>query len=331
MKHRAFTAGWWIAALTGALLSIAVRPAADAASSTPLDLDGYAEPSGAITTLHRGDLVDPYFVVQALLLAREHGLDIGRYNGPWLDWLATRQKLDGTFDRFCRAGPVWLGCRAADADDALLALWIRLLRTSPAELARRPALAGSMRRSAEALSRLYDGRRGVYLVSPTFQQALFMDNLEIWSSDVHPVGSDGNRRLSDAIHATFWDAGAHRFLVSTQPEQADAAPRFYPDAVAQIYPLLLGYPRLPADRHAYYRRWMTQHRRDWLERMSSDFAWGIVALIALREHDKESAACWLRDAMPLRYTPHWALPDEVSYQVLRAHRIAPAAASAPCG
>ncbi len=36
---------------------------------------------------------------------------------------------------------------------------------------------------------------------------------------------------------------------------------FYPEPVAQIFPLMVGFPLLPADARSYYRTWMSAHRR----------------------------------------------------------------------
>ena len=47
-----------------------------ATAKGPLNLTGYAGADGAISVQHQGGTVDPYFALQALLLAREYGLDI---------------------------------------------------------------------------------------------------------------------------------------------------------------------------------------------------------------------------------------------------------------
>ncbi|HJV88434.1 MAG TPA: hypothetical protein VJ698_23415 [Noviherbaspirillum sp.] len=310
--------------------SLFTQPPAAAAT---LDLSGYAEPSGPILILRGGDIVDPYFVVQALLLAQQNGLDITPYREKWIRWLVSRQKLDGTFDRYCRAGPAWVGCKAADADDALQAMWMQLLESDPAALASDVVLRTSYKKSADVLARLFDARRGIYLVSAIYQQGLFMDNLEVWAaqSSRRDARSEGEaQRLAQAIHRVFWDAKGKRFLVSTQPEQALAAPHFYPDSVAQIFPLLFGYPDLPASPRPYYKEWMKQHRKEWLAQIRHDFAWGLIALIALRQDDLPSARCWLREAMPFRHSEHWTVTDETVLQILQARHVQAASPRASC-
>jgi hypothetical protein len=323
---RLFNRFAWVVFLSGLLHN----PASGQTPRQRLDLTGFMQADGAVTTLRGGDIVDPYFAVQALLLAEENGLDATADTKRWMAWLAPRQKLDGTFDRFCRAGTEWVGCKHADADDALLAMWMKLLHSAgaPGEL-----LKTSLQRSETALERLYDRSRGVYLVSPTVRYSLFMDNLEVWSfraSQRSPAGQAKARRLQRSIHDVFWHPRSQRFLVSTQPEQAAMPPAFYPDAVAQIYPLLFAYPALPATARGYYQTWMKAHRATWLSQGPHDFSWGVIALIALRQDDLESARCWLRDTAHLRHSNHWTVSDEVTRQILEARGLEPALALSTC-
>lgn len=286
-----------------------------------LDLAGFLDAEGAISVQHRGDTVDPYFALQALLLAHGEGLDAREPARRWAAWLLPRQKPDATFDRFCRRGAAWEPCKTADADDALHALWLRLLRAFPDAIdsARRDA---SARASAASLARLLQPAAGYYWASPVVPHGLFIDNLEVWSLDRSPA-------LAETVHRTFWDPGERRFRVSTQLEHR--APRaFYPDAVAQVMPLAVGFPRLPAAPQAVYREWMARHRGEWLRQAHGDFAWGLIAVVAANHGDAASAACWLRETLPLRRGPHWTVTDEVARQVLAARGIAPAPREAGC-
>ena len=110
-----------------------------AVAAPQLDLEGYSDGSGAITVLHGGNSFDPYFAMQALLLAHDNGMDISAPAIKFINWLAPYQKPDGTFDRFCRGeDKKWLACKSADADDSLLAIWIKLLDTLPVQLQKNP-------------------------------------------------------------------------------------------------------------------------------------------------------------------------------------------------
>lgn len=322
------------ALLSAAIFSIASSAiASSATASVPLNLKGFAEPAGSISILETGNIVDPYFTLQALLLAKENGLDISPYAEKWADWLIARQRLDGSFDRFCRTGPIWLGCKSADADDALLAIWLKFLETMPRQLKDRPAWQKSYDASAKTLAQLRDPKSGVYIVSALFPHGLFMDNLEIWSYKTSRTGlmqSSEAREFARAIRSTFWDAKAARFLVSTQPEQKTLGHTFYPEHVAQIFPLLFDFPLLPVDAHRYYQQWMKLHRATWLQQVKTDYAWGLLAFLAWKERDRVSAQCWLRESSPYQQTGHWTVTDEVVAQILNKNDIHAASAKIDC-
>jgi len=312
---------------------LALASGLHSAHATALQLDGYADTQGAISIQHKGDTVDPYFALQALLLAHENGLDISPVATPWANWLVARQKPDATFDRFCRNGPVWAACKTADADDALLAIWMKFLDTMPAALMANPVWLKSYERSAVALSKLLDPARGIYLVSPVYQHGLFMDNLEVLSylpKNHAGIPMPSPKKLSQDIHKVFWDSKDKRFLVSTQPEQKTVKHTFYPEYVAQIFPLLFDFKLVTLNRNAHYKQWMRDHRALWLDQSNDDFSWGLIAIIALRQGDKLTAGCWLRETAKAQRTSHWIVTDEVALQILRAKGVPAAGKDASC-
>lgn len=327
-------------AVAGALLVAAVQPGAAAETTlrtggkAQLDLQGYGGDTGIITIVHGGQASDPYFTLQALLLAHDNGLDITGPAARFADWLAPRQKPDGTFDRFCREGGSWRPCKTADADDSLLAMWLMLLQTMPAHVDASPVLRRSLLASRAALAHLYQPSRGVYMVSPVYLHGLFMDNLEVWSLRVREAPGDRSgvepTRLAQAIHDVFWEPVNRRFLVSTQLEQRAQKAAFYPDHVAQLFPLLVDFPLLPAAADVYYRDWMRKHRSEWLIQGQTDYPWGIIAVLALRRNDLDGARCWLRHNLPLRHSERWAVTDEASFQILRSRGVRMAPPETPC-
>ena len=309
--------------LQGAL--VVARPA--------FELEGFVSDSGAITILHKGDTSDPYFAMQALLLAHDNGLDISAPAEKFANWLMGLQKPDGTFDRFCQsASKTWVSCKTADADDSLLALWMRLLETMPKQLSANPAWMKSYVTSKKSLEHLYQPSRGVYMVSPVYLHGLFMDNLEVWSFKAHSKDAKPAElnKLAKGIYATFWQAANKRFLVSTQLEQQTEKPQFYPDHVAQMFPLLVDFPLLPQTAKAYYQDWMRMHRAEWLAHGETDYPWGILAVLALRQGDESSARCWLRETSAMRHSNRWAVTDEASFLVLASRRIQAADKNANC-
>lgn len=271
-----------------------------------LDLSGYLDESGAITVQHQGDTVDPYFALQALLLAHAHGLDISGPAAAWSRWLAPRYQSTGRLDRHCKQAQRWQACKPADADDASLALWLAFLKTRPDTglLTRRSA--GRARQSLETLRNKHTG---LYQVSWQVPVHLFMDNLEVWSVLPSP-------QLARAIQQTFWDASQQIYKVSTQTEHPHPQDVFYPDATAQLYPLLVRFPLIPGEALMHYQRWMARHRSAWLAQMDTDFAWGLIALLAWEHRDLETVRCWQKKALPLRHGLHWIVTDEVVFQIV---------------
>lgn len=318
--------------LSSALMAALIFCCTVAGAAPRLDLGGYTDASGAITVLNGGDSVDPYFAMQALLLAYDNGMDISSPAEKFVNWLMPQQKPDGTFDRFCRgADKKWVSCKTADADDSLLAIWMRLLGTMPLQLRTIPAWAKSYSISEASLAHLFQPSRGIYMVSPVYLHGLFMDNLEVWSFKVHATRpAPAADTLQRAINATFWDPEKKRFLVSTQLEQKTQQEAFYPDKVAQIFPMLMDFPVPGGDSRAYFRNWMKIHRSEWLRQGDADYPWGVLAVLAVRNADQASARCWMREAIALRHGSRWAITDEASYQILASKGIAAASSTAPC-
>lgn len=305
-----------------------------ASAQAPLDLRGYSDANGAITVLNGGDTTDPYFAMQALLLAHDNGLDISSHAAKFANWLVQRQKPDGTFDRFCRAANnTWVSCKTADADDSLLALWLRLLETMPDQMRQNAEWTKSHAVSKKALEHLFQASRGVYMVSPVVLHGLFMDNLEVWSlmAQTKSTQPGETNRLAQGIHNTFWQPASRQFLVSTQLEQRAQKAQFYPDHVAQIFPLLVNFPLLPQPPKLYYQNWMAAHRAEWLRQGDKDYPWGLLAVLALRQEDSLTAGCWLRETSSMRHSQRWAVTDEVARQILDSKQIATASKTARCG
>lgn len=325
----------WLLALVLALL-LGYSPEAPAAAARTLDLQGYADAQGAITVVREGELVDPYFALQALLLARDHGLQVEPWQGRWIDWW--RRQPTGVLARYCRA-PLqaggWRPCQRADADDATLALAVRLLRGVPA--AEREALqADRLQHEAEqALRALQDLATGLYHVAPDLPQHLLMDNLEVWSTwpqralaqaiDRHfrlpaessdPHAPHLKASQPQAPHPQASALHARHYRVSTQRSHREQPGRFYPEAAAQIYPLLMGFEPLPQAPAALYAQWMREHRSRWLAEADNDFPWGPIALLAWQQGDPDTVRCWQQRSAALRHGPRWSVTDEVVAQLL---------------
>lgn len=312
------------------------------ATARALSLGPYQREDGAITVKLDGDTVDPYFAAKALLAAHEAAGDARSAAATWIEWALPLQQPDGRFDRLCRRGDGYATCAPADADDAMMAVWMELLvRFSPPRgLPSR--WEESLRRADAHLRVLLDERSGVYVISRALPVALLMDNVEVYGA-LRAVAAHHERRdaraardwharaaaLAAAIERTFWTDGGFRVSTQVPVDARPAEAAFYPDHVAQVFPLLTDLPVPGGSRAALYARWMSDHRSAWLDQGKNDYPWGLVALIAGRMGDREAVRCWMAHAAPFRHSARWNVLEEAVFVGLDAAQ-PPGAALAPC-
>ena len=294
----------------------------------------FQEADGAIPIIHNDDRVDAYFAIKALLTARDAGLDIKKPGTKFVEWLLPRQKADGRFERYLRQhGAVglaaWKANDIADADDALLAMWVELLYTLAPESGLPVEWRESAMRAGAHLTSLRD-RRGIYYIARDNRVGLFMDNSEIYSSFVS-IARDQTRlghtkaaaqttalarQLAVDIQKVFWDGKHSRFLVSTQiiPES-----KFYPDATAQVFPMLTGLETPAAANAQVFDKWLSHHGSDWLSMKYDEYPWGLVAFAAWKMGDHNTALAWQNKNRALRHGSRWTVVEEAVFQGLEAN------------
>lgn len=290
-------------------------------------LQNYRLADGAIAVQTNGDYVEPYFATKALLVAQDAGLDVREAAGAWIEWAMAHQREDGRFDRYCRKpGQDWKRCGAADADDAMQALWLQLLYRFAPDSGIPAQWQESASKATSQLNKLLNEHLNVYYVSTRNHVALLMDNVEIYSSlkDIAAaesrfgdsvnaeVTSREAETLAEGIRKVFWDEHDHWFRPSVQKIK----PAFYPDVVAQVYPWLADLP-IPEDSRAAWENWKKRFAAAWLETKYDPHPWGLVALAAAKEGDESSAVCWLARSQSLRYSPRWNVLEEAVYQGLQ--------------
>ena len=112
--------------------------------------------------------------------------------------------------------------------------------------------------------------------------------------------------------------------------QARRAKEFYPDRVAQIYPLLGGLPDLRRDRRSAYESWLRTNKNEWQMLRADYFPWGLVAIVAKSMGDGGVAACWAANAAALRTGPRWNVLEEAVYEILRSAAVNPTTVRPPC-
>ena len=320
------------------LTFVTVMVTAFSSHAASIDLTSYQESTGAILVAPGGDGVDPYFATKALLIARDGGIDINSAGKKWIRWALAYQDKSGLFSRYCRAsaGVEWKVCAKADADDALLALWIRLLYALAPDSGMPVAWQRSVDKAKAQLDLLYNEERGIYHISSELPVGLLMDNVEVYaafrsiSHDMKRLGHQKSasgmltqaRKLRESIYHQFWDENKKRFRITTQPREED---EFYPDHVAQLFPILYQLPAAPygEDKH-YFQKWIRSYKDAWFEHIAKDYAWGLVAVTATLLGDSNTAWCWQNKAEPFRHSRHWNVLEEAALQrvhlYLRKHK-----------
>lgn len=288
-----------------------------------LSLPYYQRPDGAITVRLHGDRVDPYFAAKALLAAREAKIKADEAALAWIRWAMPLQRADGSFDRFRLQDGEYFPYARADADDATLALWMELLVTFAPSDALPSRWERSFSKASRNLERLRDKRTGVYQISKTIPVALLMDNVEVYSAlkaaakyyaragkPLKGKKFDGQaKKLKKSIISVFWQSG-RGFRASTQDRSGND---FYPDQVAQLFPLLEGIESPEGSNQLVYASWMTKYRKSWVQQASLDFPWGIVALAADKMGDVKTVECWRALSAPFRHGKNWNVLEEALY------------------
>jgi hypothetical protein len=337
-----------VRALVLALL-LATLASAQAAQRV-FDLREFQRDSGAIVLAAPSAIVDPYFASKALLVAHASGLDVRAGALRWIDWMLGKQLPDGRFQRYVlhdvrdveRLGEI-ADYAPADADDALLAVWIELLSKVGAPCEARsaavlpPAWTRSLDLATQALARLQDAGSGIYHISAQQPVGLLMDNVEVFGAwrhvaDFYAGCGEGGRALAAqrraaalaaSIDQIFWQRAQRRYSASTQVRESF---EFYPDGVAQFYPLLGELPNRRTFESADFGAWLRAHAGHWRAAARHDFPWGLVAVAAQRAGARDVAACWLREVDNAREGERrgaasealrWNVLEEAAYQSLR--------------
>ncbi|HEV3038925.1 MAG TPA: hypothetical protein VHA33_14200 [Candidatus Angelobacter sp.] len=298
------------------------------ASASEFVPQNYRSADGALVLQTNGDYVEPYFAAKALITAQDAGLDIHEAGLSWIRWALQRQRKDGRFDRYRQKNGEWKPSGPADADDSMLALWLQLLYRLSPDSGIPPEWQESVRKAQSQLDKLRNGRLGIYHVSGRNHVALFMDNMEVYAAlkdialaqarfgDQKLSQSTGKkaRDLAAAIDHVFWDKDHKWFRSSIQKVQ----PAFYPDVVAQVYPLLADFPLKDENARSAWSKWRAKFASAWLKDLYDPHPWGLVALAAMKTGDKNSALCWLARSESLRYSSHWNILEEAVFQGLEA-------------
>ncbi|MBI3772784.1 MAG: hypothetical protein HY272_08820 [Gammaproteobacteria bacterium] len=296
--------------------------------ASELLLPGYQRQDGAITLHLNGDRIDPYFASKALLMSYATGLDVQRSATAWIEWAIQQQHSDGLFYRICLENNAYHDCGPADADDAMLAVWVELLTTVAPASGMSSHWQQSMQKAYRYLTTvLYDRQKKIFWISTAQRVGLFMDNTEVYSalrslSNYYSRLGDKERagaimRKSDVLHQNiilqFWLPIEKKFRASMQQYENHG---FYPDQTAQIIPLLADFKTPLNNDQRLYSDWMTENKKAWHEQATNDYPWGLIAVAAAKRDDWATVSCWLSHASAFRHGERWNVLEEAVFQGL---------------
>jgi hypothetical protein len=125
-------------------------------------------------------------------------------------------------------------------------------------------------------------------------------------------------RLRRAIETAFWRKAEQKFASTMDGADGSA---FYPDIVAQLYPLLEGMPTPAGRPEAVFDAWFREHGERWLSFSADEYPWGIAALAAYQVGARSVASQWAARATPLRHSGRWNVLEEAAYQALHGETL----------
>lgn len=306
-----------------ASILLAIQPAS--AMAAEFDLSKYQEPDGAIVTWHGSGVVDPYFAMKALLMAKDAGLSIRKPAMAWVEWMLKMQRPDGLFERYkLDENKQWKSYAVADADDAMLAIWIQLLYSLAPREGLPAAWQESVNKAEEQLEKLHNKESGIYHISEALPVGLLMDNIEIYTA-FESIAKDTKRlglhskskqyaqkadKLHQSIIMVFNPTDSAQCLITTQQRTEK---EFYPDKVAYIFSM----PYVFEDKKVLvekYKEWIRSHRKEWFSKLNENYPWGLLAVISLAVGDADTASCWRNMMLHHSDRKFWNVMEEAALQ-----------------
>ena len=275
---------------------------------------------GALTVFPKGDYVEPYSAIKALLVAHRLGVDVRSQARRFSSWIVQFQQANGPFPRICRSGGTrWLACGPSDADDSLAVLWCAL---GSEILPTRRELDASCDRALDNLETLWDPQRQTFRAVFGQAGAYFADNVEVMAilRDLRANRAMSRRHarvLAKLPTAQVMQAALRRNYgynpdQALEPTAASLPPTpyaFYPYAVAPIYPLIYDVCTGRARQHDW-QSWRDKYGKQWLAGTVDHFPWGLIAWAAYKAGDKKSARAWLHNAIQWKAQDRWNIMEE---------------------
>ncbi len=212
--------------------------------------------------------VNPYFSCHAalgLLTTTENvQVNTDELNAvrKYLNWhIKMILETDGKMGTYRRQGDTLIYVDKADSVDAYLGAYLELLSRYFSIAKTSDGLQSWKEATILALNEIHDlMKNGVVQVSQDNDTIYFMDNVEVWKGlkdleecikafpEIVVLPEDSKRLITDmreqlevTIPEIFWDGGNSRWRITADDNKFDGK-EFYPDGIAQVYPLIFAFP-----------------------------------------------------------------------------------------
>lgn len=246
--------------------------------------------------------VNPYFACVAALglLAETENRPITEAEkkavGRYLDWhTGILLETDGKMGIYRKEGEKLIYREKADSEDGYLGMYLFLMgeyleKTESTELPE--SWEKGIRLALKKLQSLMQD--GITQVSEENTTAYLMDNLEVWKGlyKLEQAGVEDARlirelrgKLQAQIENTFWDDETQKWSIIRDCDLYDPT-EFYPDGVAQIYPLIYGFPvKEKRTQKKLYVQFTEKFQWQKLSERSTKFLWTMTGMAAAQVGD----------------------------------------------
>lgn len=246
--------------------------------------------------------VNPYFACVAALglLAETENRPITEAEkkavGRYLDWHSgILLETDGKMGIYRKEGEKLIYREKADSEDGYLGMYLFLMgeyleKTESTELPE--SWEKGIRLALKKIQSLMQD--GITQVSEENTTAYLMDNLEVWKGlykleqagveDAHLI-RELRGKLQEQLENTFWDDETQKWRIIRDRDLYDPT-EFYPDGVAQIYPLIYGFPvKEKRTQKKLYVQFTEKFQWQKLSERSTKFLWTMTGMAAAQVGD----------------------------------------------
>ena len=244
--------------------------------------------------------VDPYFSCMAAigLLSKTRDIPVSQKEyiavRRYLDWHTKELlKTEGRMGIYQKTEKGIVRVGKADSEDGYLGVYLELLGRYLQETGYADQLENWEEGAALAVERIrFLMKDGTTQVSPENPTVYLMDNLDVWKGlyEFEKSGFAADLPVSrlrscmeEKIQDVFWNEETHMWRINKENNNYDNR-QFYPDGVAQIYPLIRDFP-VTKEQKKSYGEFTEEFRWQELNKYRDGFAWTMTGMAAAAAQD----------------------------------------------